>query len=295
MRHGASGGGAYDKDLLAAVLGYILGAGSLLLYTPIAIRILRQRHADGLALSTWWLKLSSYLAALLYSFRRGYPVSTYIETLIITVEAAVLLLLVAQYQRRLFEPTFTALTLLLFACLAFGLLGPPWVAALAQTLSTLLNTGALLPQIHLNWHRRSSGDYSPITASLAFVGCLIRLFTTVQLSGGDALLLLGFGSALVLNAALLAQIGYYGTVVERKTVAQVLTADFTGFPVGGGATRKREDREVDLDKRSDNSGPGVKVDSARDVEAAQDLLDSRESALYCRDARACGSSRVIRN
>ena len=38
---------------LAEILGYMVGAGPLLLYTPIAVRVLRQRHADGLAISTW--------------------------------------------------------------------------------------------------------------------------------------------------------------------------------------------------------------------------------------------------
>ena len=61
----------------------------------------------------------------------------------------------------------------------------------------MVGTGALLPQIALNARTRSTGDYSPVTAALACAGCLIRLFTTEQLAGGDPLLLAGFGVGLL--------------------------------------------------------------------------------------------------
>ena len=63
-------------SVIAQGLGYVVGAGSLLLYTPIAIRICRQRDASGLTLSTWWLKLISYTCSDVYSFANGYLVST---------------------------------------------------------------------------------------------------------------------------------------------------------------------------------------------------------------------------
>ena len=63
-------------SVIAQGLGYVVGAGSLLLYTPIAIRVCRQRDASGLTLSTWWLKLISYTCSDVYSFANGYLVST---------------------------------------------------------------------------------------------------------------------------------------------------------------------------------------------------------------------------
>ena len=46
-------------ETFAVGLGYILGAASILHYTPIAVQILRTKSADGLKVSTWWLKLTS--------------------------------------------------------------------------------------------------------------------------------------------------------------------------------------------------------------------------------------------
>ena len=105
---------APDADALATGLGYLVGAGSLLLYTPIAFRVVRQGSADGLTLSTWWLKIASYTASDLYALRNGYPIAQWAETLVITAEAAAVLILVATYQRRL-DASFFALAL---ACAA---------------------------------------------------------------------------------------------------------------------------------------------------------------------------------
>ena len=236
-----------DEDLLARGLGYLVGAGSLLLYTPIAVKVLRQGHADGLTLSTWWLKLWSYTFADVYAFAHGYPLSQYIETLILTLEAAFILLLCAYMQRRIDAP-FAATAAAFAAATAYGLSGaaPGELLSLAQAGSTLLNTGALLPQIALNARRRSAGDYSPITAGLACAGCLIRLFTTTQLADGDTLLLAGFGSALLLNGALLAQVLWLGTREEGRSLAAVLTQDFAQKPamrVGAAVEPPREEED----------------------------------------------------
>lgn len=54
-----SSGGDDITKTLAEGLGYLIGAASVLLYTPIAVRIIRKKTADGLTVSTWWLKLTS--------------------------------------------------------------------------------------------------------------------------------------------------------------------------------------------------------------------------------------------
>ena len=239
-----SGGNHGDSaSLLAQGLGYLVGAGSFLLYTPIAVRILRQKTADGLTTSTWWLKLTSYTCSDAYAFSRGYPLSTYAETLVITGEALAVLLLVARAQRSL-DARFLA-TALAFGGFALLLCrAPPEVVALGQGGAAALNAGALVPQFRLNARRRRAGDYSPITAALASLGCLIRLFTTVQLAGADPILMGTYGLALILNAGLLAQILWYGVAVEGKGVVTVLTADIgptVEVDEGSGLLRSQRD------------------------------------------------------
>lgn len=219
--------------LLAEGLGYLLGAGSVLLYAPIAVRVLRTRSAEGLAPGTFWLKLTSYTCSDVYNFRNGFPLAAYSELLVITLEAALVLALVTYYQNRVNLATAT-LACAYVVVAAWALLspysalpyGPPkeWIDA-AQVLSTVLNASALLPQLRQNYDRGSSGDYSPVTASLAAAGCGIRLFTTVQLAGGDGLLLLNYGLALLLNLTVVVQVLYYGVTREGRSPAALFLAD----------------------------------------------------------------------
>lgn len=222
-----------SADFIADGLGFLLGIGSLALYTPILVRVVRKGNAEGIALSTFWLKLTAYCCADIYSFARGYPLSTYIDVLIITLEAALVLVTVAFLQRKL-DASFVAAALALALACAWALVAAPMeYLALASVASTVLNTGALVPQIALNARRGSSGDYSPLTAALACGGCTVRLFTTVRLSSSDPLLLAGFGSAVALNSTLLAQVLWYSAIIEKRPWASLLSRDFEKGLRGG--------------------------------------------------------------
>jgi uncharacterized protein with PQ loop repeat len=220
-----------SADHVADGLGFLLGIGSLALYTPILVRVFRQGNAEGIALSTFWLKLTAYCCADIYSFARGYPLSTYIDPLSLTVEAALLLFTVAFLQRKLDASFVVAVLALVLAC-AWALVAAPMeTLALASVASTVLNTGALVPQIALNARRSSSGDYSPLTAALACGGCTVRLFTTVRLSSSDPFLMAGFGSAVAVNSTLLAQIIWYSAIIEKRPWASLVYRDFEKGPV----------------------------------------------------------------
>ena len=135
--------------------------------------------------------------------------------------------LVTYYQNRINIATFlllgTYLTITTWAL--FSQSPTDEMISSAQILATILNTSALLPQLKQNIDRQSSGDYSAITASLAAVGCTVRLFTTMQLADGDSLILLNYGVALLLNLSVLFQIVYFGTQKEGKSLVNLLLAD----------------------------------------------------------------------
>jgi hypothetical protein len=117
---------------------------------------------------------------------------------------------VAHLQGRLRTPAFAAGAVAYLGLCTAGLAGlPPWALSALQLAATVSVTGALLPQLWLNARRRSSGGWSPLTASLSTAGNALRVFTTLQLTR-DALLLAGFVAGFAVNAALLAQILMYG-------------------------------------------------------------------------------------
>ena len=217
---------------IAQILGYFIGVASLLLYTPIAVRILRTKSANGLVLSTWWLKLSAFTCTDVYNIKNGFPIEAFSETVVITVEAAVVLGLVAYYQKKLNGGTFGLMGMYV-ALTVWALFSPEDASwgpteegiALAQVAATVMNASALVPQLAQNFQRKSSGDYSPITAALGVGGCTIRLFTTFELANGDPLLLLNYGVALVLNASVLSQLVYYGTQMEGTSLSNLFVRD----------------------------------------------------------------------
>mmetsp|Transcript_30601 Transcript_30601/g.29510 ORF Transcript_30601/g.29510 Transcript_30601/m.29510 type:complete len:246 (-) Transcript_30601:208-945(-) len=217
--------------LFAEGLGYLVGAGSLLYYTPIAVRLVRQGSADGLTISTWWLKLASYMCSNIYAFTHEYALSTYIDSLIITAEALVILCLTAKYQKLWNYKFQLGLGIYGFVTTFMVMFAPSKLIAFGQGSSSILNVAALVPQFAQNANKKTAGDYSPITASLGSIGCAIRLFTTVQLTGSDPLLLGSFGLFFVVNSALLLQILYYGVIVEEKSFKSVMCADLKTPPI----------------------------------------------------------------
>ena len=214
------------RHFVAKLLGYMVGFGSIMLYTPIAVRLLRQHHADGLVISTWWLKLGSYLLNDVYYVRKGYDLSTYAEVLVITIESIVVLVLVAIYQQQYRYGSFwTTFGLVCIGSLYGFTIAPEGLIATGQLLAVLINSLALCPQFWHNYTTKTKGDYSPVTAGLAVAGCAVRLFTTITLNGSDPILMISYFVALFLNGALLGQIVYYGVWVEGLTLRQVLLAD----------------------------------------------------------------------
>lgn len=255
---------------LAQGLGYLVGAGSFLLYTPIAVRVVRQKSANGLTLSTWWLKLASYTCSDVYAYTRGYPLSTYVETLVITAEALVILLLVAYFQKSM-DLKFAAAALAFGVCAVLFLHASPEIIAIGQGSSALLNAGALVPQFLLNAQLQRAGDYSPVTAALASAGCAIRLFTTIQLAGSDPILMGSYGIAFCLNAGLLAQILWYGVSVEGRDVLSVLAADIgptsttpTTTATASSATAGTDETSVVLEDKRKARGETSRLLTLRD-------------------------------
>ena len=51
-------------SLFASAIGWVMGAGSALLYAPILLRLLRARSADGMTVWTWVLQLVAFAVRL---------------------------------------------------------------------------------------------------------------------------------------------------------------------------------------------------------------------------------------
>eukprot|EP00227_Mantoniella_beaufortii_P022089 CAMPEP_0197576806 /NCGR_PEP_ID=MMETSP1326-20131121/1680_1 /TAXON_ID=1155430 /ORGANISM="Genus nov. species nov., Strain RCC2288" /LENGTH=335 /DNA_ID=CAMNT_0043139779 /DNA_START=167 /DNA_END=1170 /DNA_ORIENTATION=+ len=190
---GAAAGGEVMKAAATAA-GFAVTAGSLLLFTPMIARVWSKRSADGLSVSTWALNLAGFAAGTIYPFSRGFPIAQFGDAAALTAQSAVLLAMIVVMRGILTVPQL-CVCYGAFGAVCFALvsgIAPAWALAGLQAASTLMLTGALLPQIAMNYRNKSAGEWSAASAGMSTAGNAVKVFTTVQLAGGDQVLLAGF-------------------------------------------------------------------------------------------------------
>jgi mannose-P-dolichol utilization defect 1 len=206
---------------VSTILGIVVLLGSFLYKVPQVVRIARRRSGEGISVAMYSVETVATSLSALYFLRRAFPLSTYGELFFIVVQNIVIL-----GQIHFFENLNQRLAALAVACYCVGvavLLSPaaPLKLLMALQLAAIptLNL-ARVPQIALNWRRKSTGELSPITLGLQVAGNLARVFTTI-VSVGDGLMLLGVGMSTVFNAALVGQYVYYNVPNRRKESADI--------------------------------------------------------------------------
>lgn len=202
-------GGSHTQDVAARALGYCIGAGSTILFAPIVYTLATEGSADGLSLSTFTLSLVGYSCSAAYNKHKGHALSTYVESVLLAVQCAVISFACALLKGVPVQKVVLGTLAYVGAALALYWGSPPKrLLALLQVGATALLMVSLVPQLLLNFSQKDPGQYSPVTAGLSMVGNSIRIFTTLTLTK-DPLLLCGFGLGFSLNALLLGQIMFY--------------------------------------------------------------------------------------
>jgi uncharacterized protein with PQ loop repeat len=74
------------KDIAAKIIGYIMGIGSMLLYSPIIITLLQTKNSDGFSISTWVFNVFGTMLAISYPVKRKFPISTYVELITVLLQ-----------------------------------------------------------------------------------------------------------------------------------------------------------------------------------------------------------------
>lgn len=198
---------ASSGDVVAKILGYTMGAGSLMLYSPIILKLLNTKRADGFSHETWIFNLVGLTAAVIYPFKKGFPLSTYVEILILCVQSFGILGLLCSYKGLLGEYMVGMGVYLATAISLLAIDIPTSILGLLQWVAILVCNYAQIPQILLTY-RTKRASWSPITAIMSMVGNTVRVFTTLQLTG-DKLVLSGNLVGLLCNITLLTQCWIY--------------------------------------------------------------------------------------
>lgn len=181
---------------------------------PQLFLILNACSARGLSVSSFSLETLAYSINTTYSFRHEFPFSTYGENFFLSLQNAVITLLIIHYRpslsfnysKRRQHLTLTLLLMSLFILLLLTI--PHWLLAFLQAATLPLAVSAKLPQIMQNARARSTGQLSAFAVGAQVLGCLARLYTTAM-EVGDRLVAGAFAMALTLNGILGVQLWKY--------------------------------------------------------------------------------------
>ncbi|CDO70813.1 hypothetical protein BN946_scf184801.g4 [Trametes cinnabarina] len=152
------------KYSLSKGLGLGIVVGGSIMKVPQLLLIVSARSARGLSLTSYVLETLSYAITLAYSYRNGFPFSTYGENLFLTLQNVIITLLIVHYNppaslaaRPSAQRTVLSIQVVIAFAVALALL-PPSTLALCQ-IATLPRTSLfskLPPGIPPRTHSRKA-------------------------------------------------------------------------------------------------------------------------------------------
>jgi mannose-P-dolichol utilization defect protein 1 len=176
---------------------------------PQILKILGARSAAGITLISVVLELFAITSNLSYSYVMGYPFSAWGEACFLGVQTAVVAMLVLYYNN---GSVMLALSFLVAYCASvYGLtsgLTPVETLRSMQAATIPVIVVSKLIQAVTNFKNKSTGQLSAITIFMLFGGSLARIFTSIQ-ETGDQTIILTYLAATSVNALIALQMLWY--------------------------------------------------------------------------------------
>lgn len=197
------------KMLVSKALGYGVVAGACITKVPQIQVVLRNRSAQGLAFLSFEMEALCLLIHTSYGYLRGLPFNAYGEAVALLLQTLILLVLIYRYGKA--STTRVTVVVAAFVGLVGVVLSGQLTEAQIQgafSANTLIFMAARLPQIWTNFKSGSTGQLSSVTCLINLMGCIVRIFTTIQEEAGAAMLR-QYLIALLLNSTIVAQILFY--------------------------------------------------------------------------------------
>ncbi|CAD5229500.1 unnamed protein product [Bursaphelenchus okinawaensis] len=208
-----------NKECLPAVfsrcLGFALTAGSLGILVPQILKIKSNKSGAGISLIAQALALVAAGSTAGYSYEKGFAFSQWGDSLAVFVQTAIIIMQILHYNGNTPSAfSFMAVTWMLTTAVMYHHV-PMKVLVLLQSSTIPIITASKGIQIWTNYKQGSTGQLSPISVTLAFLGCVARIFTSIQ-ETGDNLVIISYVVATTLNFILVAQLVIYWNVDDKK-------------------------------------------------------------------------------
>uniref|UniRef100_A0A1I7SM46 Mannose-P-dolichol utilization defect 1 protein homolog n=1 Tax=Bursaphelenchus xylophilus TaxID=6326 RepID=A0A1I7SM46_BURXY len=201
--------------VLSRCLGFALTAGSLGILVPQILKIKANKSGAGISLAAQILAIVAAGSTSAYSFEKGFAFSQWGDSLAIFVQTAIIVMQILHYNGN--TPgafSFLAVTWMLTTAVMYHYV-PMSALTFLQSATIPIITASKGLQILANYRQGSTGQLSPISVTMAFGGCVARIFTSIQ-ETGDNLVILSYVVATVLNFILVVQLVIYWNVDDKK-------------------------------------------------------------------------------
>ncbi|XP_072936958.1 mannose-P-dolichol utilization defect 1 protein homolog [Epargyreus clarus] len=199
------------KSTLSKGLGIGIIAGSILVKVPQIVKILRSKSAQGISIYGVYLELFAITANFAYSYVMNFPFSAWGEGTFLAIQTAIIAALVLHYGG---SPTKATLFLGAYVGLVATLVGgytPKDILWNMQAVNVPIIVFAKSIQVITNYKNGSTGQLSAVTCFLLFGGSIARIFTSIQ-ETGDNIIILTYCVSTLANGAIVAQLLLYWNV-----------------------------------------------------------------------------------
>ncbi|CAK1549677.1 unnamed protein product [Leptosia nina] len=196
------------KSTLSKGLGIGIIAGSILVKVPQILKILGSKSAKGINIYGVYLELFAITANFTYSYVMKFPFSAWGEGTFLALQTAIIAALVLHYggspmQAGIFLSAYPALVSTLVS--GFTPVNVLWNM---QAVNVPIIVVAKAIQVITNYRNGSTGQLSAVTCFLLFAGSVARIFTSIQ-ETGDQIIILTYCVSTVANGALVFQLFWY--------------------------------------------------------------------------------------
>lgn len=155
------------KLAISKGLGIGIIAGSATVKIPQILKLLSSKSGAGVSFLSYLLESSAFLIGLAYSYRQGFPFSTYGENALILAQNVVISVLVLHYGGK---TSAAAVFVAGLAASAVALFNPELVDAkimsYLQIAASVMGVGAKVPQILAIYQEGGTGQLSAFAVSL---------------------------------------------------------------------------------------------------------------------------------
>lgn len=220
------------KELLSKLLGYGIVAGSIFVKVPQIMKLLNNRSGAGLNIFAIFLELTAITLNLSYSFVKKFPFSSWGDVSFLAVQTVIIAALVLYYNGSTANVyAFLVIYLAVAYTLMSGLTSLSILWSL-QALNIPILLAAKFSQAYTNYTNGNTGQLSAATCFMLFFGSLARIFTSIQ-ETGDQLIIVTYILSTLSNGVIVAQLLYYwnvGAGGKKKATKDKSTKPSKGKP-----------------------------------------------------------------